>query len=32
MVTLTTEKTGFNERLVSASFKANANFEKFHPH
>ena len=32
MVTLTTEKIGFNERLVSASFKANANFEKFYPH
>lgn len=28
MVNLTTEKIGFNECLVSASFKANANFEK----
>lgn len=32
MVNLTTEKIGFNERLVFASFKANANFEKFYPH
>ena len=32
MVNLTTEKIGFNERLVSASFNANANFEKFYPH
>ena len=29
MVNLTTEEIGFNERLVSASFKVNANFEKF---
>ena len=32
MVILTTEKIGFNERLVSASFMANANFAKFYPH
>ena len=32
MVTLTTEKIGLNESLVSSSFKANANFEKFYPH
>ena len=32
MVNLTTENIGFNERLVSASLKANANFEKFYPH
>lgn len=31
MVNLTTENIGFNERLVSASLKANANFEKFYP-
>ena len=32
MVNLTTGNIGFNERLVSASLKANANFEKFYPH